>query len=72
MTREKKSVVKIGINILQPAHKHKQIRLLALLRKITYGTAGNDEALFNPDLPLQLRKGNKLHLTTFTEHICQK
>ena len=29
------------------------------LEKLHPGTAGNDEALFNPNLPLQLREGNK-------------
>ena len=33
---------------------------------------GNDEALYDPDLPLQFGKGNKFHLITFTEHVCQK
>ena len=42
------------------------------LEKLHPGTAENDEAFFDPDLPLQLRTWNKLHLTTFTEHICQK
>ena len=34
--------------------------------------AGNDEIRHDPDLPLQLSKGNKFHLPTFTEHVCQK
>ena len=42
------------------------------LEKLHPGAAGNDEALFDPDLPLRQRKGNKLHLSTFTEHFCQK
>ena len=42
------------------------------LEKLHTGVAENDEALFDPDLPLRQRKGNKLHLSTFTEHFCQK
>ena len=33
---------------------------------------GNDEAFYDPDLRLQLRKENKFHFIAFTEHICQK
>ena len=42
------------------------------LEKLHPGTVGNDDVFFDSDLPLQLRKGNKLHLTTFTERIYQK
>ena len=52
-------------NINRSDYSHSQ-------EKLHPGKAGNDVAFFDPDLPLQLRKGNKLHLTTFTEHICQK
>ena len=50
-------------------HKCKQIGLLTSLETLYLGMTGNDEALFNPDLPLQLRKGNKFHLITFTNFI---
>ena len=59
-------------NLSRPVHKHKQIGLLTPLQTQHPGTAGNDEAFYDPDLQLQLRKGNKFLLTTFTEHICQK
>ena len=42
------------------------------LENLNPGEAGNDEALFDPDLPIRQRKRNKLHLSTFTEHFCQK
>ena len=64
--------VDLGAMVLQLVHKHKQIRLLTPLQTQHPATTGNDEALYDPDQLLQLRKGNKLHLTTFTEHICQK
>ena len=56
----------------RPVHKRKQIGLLTSLKTVYPATIGNDEALYDLDRPLQLRKGNKFHLTTFTESICQK
>ena len=56
----------------RPVHKRKQIGLHTSLKTVHSATTRNDEALHDPGLPLQLGKGNKFHLTTFTEHVCQK
>ena len=53
--------------VLRPVHKRKQIGLLTPLETWHLAMAGNDEIRHDPDLPLQLRKGNKFNLTTFTE-----
>ena len=58
--------------VSRPVHKRKQIGFLTSLEKLYPGTTGNDEDLYDPDLPLQLRKGNKFHLTTFKQHVYQK
>ena len=57
---DQKDIKLDSLLLSRPVHKHKQIGLQ------------NDELRHDPDMPLQLRKGNKFHLTTFTEHICQK
>ena len=52
------------IDLSRPVHKHKKIRLLTPLQTRHPATTRNDEVLYDPDQPLQLSKGNKLHLTT--------
>ena len=48
----------------RPVHKHKHIRLLTSLKTLHPATTGKDEALYDPDQPLQLKKENKLYFTT--------
>ena len=42
--------------VSRPVHKSKQIRLLTSLKTLHPVTTGNDEALYDLDLPLQLKK----------------
>ena len=49
-------ILVLGEWVPRPVHKHKQIRLLTSLKTLYPATTGNDDALYDPDLPLQLKK----------------
>ena len=44
---------KAWLVVTRPVHKYKQTGLLTSLEKLHPGMAGNDEALYDPDLLLQ-------------------
>ena len=48
-------------SLSRPVHKCKQIRLLTSLKTVHPATTRNDEALYDPDLLLQLQRVRKNH-----------
>ena len=57
MSKTNKLFKNVALRCLsQPVHKRKQIGLLTSLKTVHPATTGNDEALYDPDRPLQKRE----------------